>query len=102
MAVPANLLHGHGDNHPLIVEDGVGYTPGTNALKWTQGNEWGNGWTGMGFTIEPPFNLAGAWQQDSVKFKMKAEEGVGALRVQFESGPEGKPSEKRIGIYSYR
>ena len=33
--------------------------------------------------------LGGAWQKDSVQFKMKAEEGVGSIRLQFEDG-DGK------------
>lgn len=70
----------------IEVETGAGPEPNTNAVKWVQGNEWGNGWTGMGTTINPPFNLAGAWGVDSVKFKLKCEDGVGALRIQFEGG----------------
>jgi hypothetical protein len=90
MAIPAGFNTWAWGQSSLGVEEGAGFTPGTNALKWVQGNEWNNGWTGMGFDIVPPFNLAGAWPQDSVKFKIKAEEGVGALRVQFESGGDGK------------
>jgi hypothetical protein len=70
----------------IEVETGAGPIPNTNAIKWVQGNEWGSGWTGIGTTIDPPFNLAVAWQQDSVKFKLKCQEGVGALRMQFEGG----------------
>ncbi|MBD3288906.1 T9SS type A sorting domain-containing protein [candidate division KSB1 bacterium] len=68
------------------VEEGAGAIPNTNALKWTQGNEWGNGWSGVGMTIEPPYNMSGVWATDSIKFKMKAEEGVGPIRFQFEDG----------------
>ena len=46
----------------------------------------GNGWTGIGANVDPVFDLAVAWQQDSVQFKMKCEEGVGPLRMQFEGG----------------
>lgn len=70
----------------LSVENGAGPVPNTNAVKWVQGNEWGNGWTGMGMDVDPPFDLAVAWQQDSVKFKLKCETGVGPLRIQFEGG----------------
>ncbi|MFA6946898.1 MAG: T9SS type A sorting domain-containing protein [Pedobacter sp.] len=70
----------------IEVETGAGPLPNTNAIKWVQGDEWANGWTGIGTTIDPPFNLAVAWQQDSVKFKLKCQEGVGALRMQFEGG----------------
>lgn len=71
---------------------GAGPVPGSNAVKWTMGNEWSNGWTGMGYNVSPSFNLAGAWHKDSLQFKMKCEEGVDTLRAQFES-----PSAK-VGI----
>lgn len=74
----------------LEVEEGTGSQPGKNSLKWTQGNEWGNGWTGAGWDILNPLNMAGAWALDSLKFKMKAPSGVGPIRFQFESGPNGK------------
>ncbi len=70
----------------IEVEQGAGPIPGTNAAKWVQGNEWGNGWTGMGASINPPFNMAYEWPTDTLKFKLKAEPGVGALRVQLEDG----------------
>lgn len=70
----------------IEVAKGAGPIPGTNALKWVQGNEWGNGWTGMGFSINPPFDMAYEWPTDTLKFKMKAEQGVGPLRVQLEGG----------------
>ncbi len=70
----------------MEVEIGAGPLPNTNAIKWVQGNEWNNGWTGIGANVAPAFDLAVAWQQDSVQFKMKCEEGVGALRMQFEGG----------------
>ena len=68
------------------VEENAGATAGTNALLWVQGNEWGNGWSGVGMTMDPAYNMAGAWSSDSIKFKMKAQDGVGAVRVQFEDG----------------
>jgi hypothetical protein len=86
MALPAILTSWAWGQSSIELAEGAGATPGTNALKWVQGNEWGNGWTGIGFTVNPTFNLAGAWQQDSVKFKLKCDEGVGALRMQFEGG----------------
>jgi hypothetical protein len=87
MTLAGNLSAWAWGQSSVGVETGVGPIAGTNALQWIQGNEWGNGWTGMGFTADPTYNLAGAWQQDSVKFKMKAQDGVGALRIQFEGGP---------------
>ncbi len=74
----------------LEVEIGTGATPGTNSLKWTQGDEWGNGWTGAGWNITSPYNMSGAWTVDSLKFKMKAPSGTGPIRFQFESGADGK------------
>lgn len=68
------------------IEENAGATPNTNALKWIQGDEWGNGWTGVGMNIDPPYNMSGVWSTDTLKFKMKTQEGVGPIRVQFEDG----------------
>jgi hypothetical protein len=68
------------------VEEGAGAIEGTNAIKWTQGDEWGNGWSGFGFNILESMNMLGGWMSDSVKFKLKAGASTGALRVQFEGG----------------
>ncbi len=65
---------------------GAGTTAKQNALKWTQGNAWGNGWTGVSMASDPVLDLAGAWAVDSVKFKLKCESGVKPLRIQFEDG----------------
>jgi hypothetical protein len=70
----------------ISIEEGAGATPGTNAIKWVQGDEWGGGWTGIGFTIAPAYNMAGVWATDSVKFKLKADAGTGPMRIQFEDG----------------
>jgi hypothetical protein len=67
------------------IEKGAGTTSKANAIKWVQGDEYGNGWTGWGVDISPPFNLAGGWIKDTLKFQMKADTGTGALRAQFES-----------------
>ncbi len=69
----------------ISVEKGGGISAKANAIKWVQGDEWKNGWTGWGVDVNPPFNLAGGWMKDSLKFKMKADTGVGAMRAQFES-----------------
>lgn len=69
----------------VAIENNGGPVPNSNAVKWTQGNEWGNGWTGWGVDITPAFNLAGGWVRDSLKLSIKAETGVGDLRAQFES-----------------
>ncbi|MFA6456370.1 MAG: T9SS type A sorting domain-containing protein [Bacteroidota bacterium] len=74
----------------ISIENGIGVGgPLTNAIKWVQGNEWGNGWTGIGVNMNAQ-NMGASWSKDSVKFKMKcADNGVGAddtVRVQFEDG----------------
>ncbi len=74
----------------LGIVENAGEDGTTSALLWTQGNEWGNGWTGAGWNVEPARNLAARWEVDSLKFKLKTDEGVGLLRIQFESGSNGK------------
>ena len=86
IAFPTNISTFAWGQSSISVEEGAGPLPNTNAVKWIQGDEWGSGWTGIGTNVAPPFDLAVAWQQDSVKFKLKCEEGVGALRIQFEGG----------------
>ena len=90
MTIPGQLTTFTWGQSSLSIESDSGATPGTNALKWIQGDEWGNGWTGMGFNVDPVQNMLGGWMTDSVKFKMKAGPQTGALRVQFESGQDGK------------
>lgn len=70
----------------FALEEGAGNVPGRNAMKWVQGNEWGNGWTGVGVTADPVFDLGSVWQTDSATITLKCEEGVGALRIQYEGG----------------
>lgn len=69
----------------LLVEEGAGLN-GHNALKWTQGDEWGNGWSGAGFNVSPTYNLAGGWATDSLHLIMKVDAGTAAMRMQFEDG----------------
>jgi hypothetical protein len=71
------------------IEEGAGPEANTNAIKWVQGDEWGEGWTGFVLESIPAFNLAGAWTKDTLQFKMKAESGVGELRFQFTDGTAG-------------
>lgn len=61
-----------------------------DALLWTQGNEFGNGFSGAGWNIDPPTDITLRWDLDSLKLKMKTEDGVGPIRFQFESGADGK------------
>ncbi|MBN1302527.1 MAG: T9SS type A sorting domain-containing protein [Melioribacteraceae bacterium] len=76
----------------LILEEGAGSETGKNAMKWTMGDEWANGWTGIGWNVDPAMNMLGSWPVDSVKIRVKAGTSTGALRVQFESsgGKVGK------------
>ncbi len=69
----------------MDVVEGAG-PDGTNAIKWVQGDEWGNGWSGGGWSIDPPYDMSFVWATDSIKFQLKAEDGVGDLRIQFEDG----------------
>jgi len=79
------------------VVTGAGTTSNANAVRWIQGNEWGNGWTGWGVDLTPAGDLSGAWQVDSLKFKMKCDTGVGELRVQVETN---NPKEKRGALFT--
>jgi len=69
----------------ISVDKGSSPSGKANTVKWVQGDEWNNGWTGWGVDVSPAFNLAGGWTKDSLKFKMKADTGTGAMRAQFES-----------------
>lgn len=70
----------------LSIAENEGAAPKTHALKWVQGNEWNNGWSGAGWNIDPAFDMTTAWESDSLKFKMKAPAGTGKIRFQFEDG----------------
>jgi hypothetical protein len=81
----ANLSAWTWGQSSFSIEEGAG-TNGTNALKWVQGDEYANGWTGIGFDVTEPYDMRAIWATDNVKFGMKAEEGVGDMRIQFEDG----------------
>ena len=72
----------------LSVTEDAGYIPGTNALTYVQGD---NAWTGAGFNINPPVDLAtaGEWLSDTLQFWMHSEANSPDLRFQFEAG-DGK------------
>ncbi len=82
VAVPSGLGQFDWGGSSLELIEKAGVNPVTNALKWTLGDAW----SGSGWNIDPAFNLAGAWQQDSISFDMKAESGVLDTRLQFEDG----------------
>jgi len=71
---------------------GGGQTTSSNALLWVQGDEWGNGYTGAGWNIDPSENIRFRWDIDTLKFTMKASALTSDIRLQFESGPDGKKS----------
>jgi len=65
--------------------------PKLDALLWTQGDEWGNGWSGAGWNVSPAHDLKWRWDLDSLKLKLKIEEGTNSpIHLQFESGADGK------------
>lgn len=74
----------------LEVVEGGGIDPNTNALLWTQGDEWANGWSGGGWNVDPAIDLSFRWPFDSLRFALKAESGTNSpIRVQFESSNGG-------------
>lgn len=90
MNVGNNLEMWYWGQSNVVLSTGTGTTARKNSLKWVLGNEWGTGWTGMGFTAAPVFNLAAQWRTDSCKITLKCEAGVDTLRLQFESGAAKK------------
>ncbi len=74
-------------NSQLYITEGEGFTEGTNALTYVQGD----GWTGAGFNM-PAQDLESGneWETDSLKFYMWSEPETPMLRLQFESGEDGK------------
>ena len=72
----------------MFVTEGGGYIPGTNALTYVQQDAW----TGGGFNIAPPVDLhsGNEWLSDSISFWMHSEVDAPQLRLQFESGDNGK------------
>jgi hypothetical protein len=88
VAVPANMEQFVWGGSAEVVEGGSS-EGSPNSIKWTQSDAW----TGTGFNM-PLTNLAFHWETDTLNFKMKAEEGTGNLRIQWEdtNGPQ------RIGM----
>lgn len=67
-------------NSAAEVVDGAGYTPETNAIKWTVSGEW----SGYFMGLDKPRNLGYVWDTDSLHIKMKVPAGTGAFRIWFE------------------
>jgi len=84
-AVPGNLEMWTWGQSQGSIEEGAGSTPQKNAVKWVQGDEWSNGWTGLAWNIVPPHSLVNAWSTDSLKFKLKSESWSDTLRIQLET-----------------
>ena len=82
-AVPGNVSAGTNWSGSLITEEGAGIpTPGgqeTAALKWEGGDQW----DGPRFELAQPKNLLYRWSKDSIKFNIKADAGLGQLRLDF-------------------
>ncbi|MCK9426617.1 MAG: T9SS type A sorting domain-containing protein [Ignavibacteriaceae bacterium] len=85
-ATPAALGNYWAWGCSLSLEENAGPVTGLSAFKWTQGDAW----DGFGWNISPTFNMSSSWATDSLQFKMKAAEGVTPVRIQFESGADGK------------
>jgi hypothetical protein len=73
-------------NAAFNVVEGAGPIQNSNAIVWTMGDQYGNGWNGIGWNIAPAFNLSGGWAVDSCKFMMKTNAVSDSFRVQFENG----------------
>ena len=74
-------------NSQFYVTEGEGFTEGTNALTYVQGD----GWTGAGFNMPAQdLETGGEWENDSIRFHMWSEVDAPTLRLQFESGDDGK------------
>lgn len=80
-AVPGGVtLSGDGwSDNTFEITDEEAYTPGTKSIKWTLG-DWGT-WGGLVWTYDELQNLAFRWQEDSLKFKIKAEAGTGPIKA---------------------
>jgi len=61
-----------------VVTPGLGYTPGTSALKWATSAE--DGWQGafIGLNSNDGNDMSSIWSTDSLYFKMKAPNGLAA------------------------
>lgn len=80
-AVPGGVtLSGDGwSDNTFEITDEEAFTPGTKSIKWTLG-DWGT-WGGLVWTYDKNQNLEFRWQEDSLKFKIKAEAGTGPIKA---------------------
>lgn len=70
----------------VAIAEGEGVLPKTNAVKWTQGDEWSNGWSGMGWSATAPIDMSSIWDSDSISFMYKVDPGTKPIRCQIEAG----------------
>jgi hypothetical protein len=90
-SVPSNLGEGMGWGQSSVsIEEGAGSGPQKNAIKWVQGDEYGNGWTGIYWNLAKPHNLADVWDTDSLKFKCKSESWSDTVDIALETDANGK------------
>lgn len=89
-AIPGNVSAGTMWSGSVVPEEGAGIpTPGgqpTAALKWEGGDQW----DGPRFELSQPKNLLYRWSKDSIQFNIKAEAGLGQLRLDFFDTAEGE------------
>ena len=81
-AVPGDVSLGLGgwSDHAIEITNEQASTPGTNSIKWTLGSDWAM-WDGPTWTLNSLKNLGYRWTVDSLKFKIKADAGLGALKA---------------------
>jgi hypothetical protein len=90
-SVPSNLGEGIGWGQSSVsIEENAGSGPQKNAIKWVQGDEYGNGWTGIYWNLAKPHNLADVWDTDSLKFKCKSESWSDTVDIALETDANGK------------
>ncbi len=82
MAIPGNVgLYGGWGGGGYEIAEGLGATAGTNAILWhTPPNTWAV-WDGLVWTFADFKNMAPAWKTDSLGFKIKADAGLGPLKI---------------------
>lgn len=70
------------------ITDEETYDPGTSSIKWnTPPNDWAV-WDGLVFTLSSPKNLLVNWPVDSVKLKIKADAGLGPIKLVLSDNDE--------------
>lgn len=83
-AVPGGVSLGLGgwSDHAIEITDEEASTEGTKSIKWTLGSDWAL-WDGPIWTLDKVMNLGYRWNIDTAKFKIKAEAGLGPIKMVF-------------------